>query len=157
MSKITPCLWFNGRAEEAIDFYTGIFKNSKTLKISHYGKNMPMPEGELLVATFELEGQEFMILNGGPHYKLSPAFSMMVNCEDQAEVDYFWDKLLEGGQADQCAWLTDKFGVSWQIVPKLMMQLMNDPDKTKVSRVMQAMMQMVKLDCAKLQAAYDGV
>jgi two-component system sensor histidine kinase QseC len=98
-----------------------------------------------------------MILNGGPHYKLSPAFSMMVNCEDQAEVDYFWDKLLEGGQADQCAWLTDKFGVSWQIVPKLMFRLMNDPDKTKVARVMQAMMQMVKLDCAKLQAAFDGV
>lgn len=156
MSKITPCLWFNGRAEEALEFYTGIFKNSKKLQISYYGKNMPMPEGEVLVATFELDGQAFMILNGGPHYKLSPAFSLMVSCEDQAEVDYFWDRLLEGGKADQCAWLTDKFGVSWQIVPQLMMQLMQDPDKTKVARVMQAMMQMVKLDCAKLQAAFDG-
>lgn len=156
MTKITPCLWFNGRAEEAIAFYTGIFKNSKRLTLSHYGNNMPMPEGEVLVATFELDGQEFMILNGGPHYKLSPAFSLMVACEDQAEVDYFWDKLLEGGKADQCAWLTDKFGVSWQIVPKLMFQLMQDPDPSKVARVMQAMMQMVKLDCAKLQAAYDG-
>jgi predicted 3-demethylubiquinone-9 3-methyltransferase (glyoxalase superfamily) len=155
MSKITPCLWFNGRAEEAIDFYTGIFKNSKKLQLSHYDKDMPMPEGDVLVAMFELDGQEIMILNGGPHYKLSPAFSLMVTCEDQAEVDYYWDKLLQGGQADQCAWLTDKFGVSWQIVPKLMFHLMHDPDKTKVARVMQAMMQMVKLDCAKLQAAYD--
>jgi predicted 3-demethylubiquinone-9 3-methyltransferase (glyoxalase superfamily) len=157
MPKITPCLWFNGRVEEAIDFYTGIFKDSKKLTIMHYGKNMPMPEGEVLVATFELDGQEIMILNGGPHQKLTPAFSLSVSCEDQAEVDYFWDKLVEGGQESQCAWLTDKFGVSWQIVPKLMVQLMHDPDKTKVARVMQAMMQMVKLDCAKLQAAYDGV
>ena len=157
MSKITPCLWFNGRAEEAIDFYTGIFKNSKKLTIAYYGKGMHLPEGEVLVATFELDGQEIMILNGGPHQKLTPAFSLSVSCEDQAEVDYFWDKLVAGGQEVQCAWLTDKFGVSWQIVPKLMVQLMHDPDKTKVARVMQAMMQMVKLDCAKLQAAYDGV
>jgi predicted 3-demethylubiquinone-9 3-methyltransferase (glyoxalase superfamily) len=157
MPKITPCLWFDGRVEEAIDFYTEIFKDSKKLTIMHYGKNMPMPEGEVLVATFELDGQEIMILNGGRHQKLTPAFSLSVSCEDQAEVDYFWDKLVEGGQESQCAWLTDKFGVSWQIVPKLMVQLMHDPDKTKVARVMQAMMQMVKLDCAKLQAAYDGV
>lgn len=157
MSKITPCLWFNGRAEEAIDFYTEIFKNSKMLKLSRYGKDMHMPEGEVLVATFVLDGQEIMILNGGPYQKLTPAFSLSVNCEDQAEVDYFWDKLVVGGQEMQCAWLTDKFGVSWQIVPKLMGQLMSDPDKTKVARVMQAMMLMVKLDCAKLQAAFDGV
>lgn len=156
MPKITPCLWFNGRAEEAVDFYTGIFKNSNKLRVLHYGKNMPMPEGDLLVATFELDGQEIMILNGGPHYKLTPAFSLSVGCEDQAEVDYFWEKLCEGGQESQCAWLTDKFGVSWQIVPKLMVRLMHDPDPIKVARVMQAMMQMVKLDCAKLQAAYDA-
>ena len=157
MTKITPCLWFNGRAEEAVAFYTGIFKNSKKLTIAHYGKNMHLPEGEVLVATFELDGQEIMILNGGPYQKLTPAFSLSVSCEDQAEVDYFWDKLVEGGQESQCAWLTDKFGVSWQIVPKLMVKLMHDPDPVKVSRVMQAMMQMVKLDCAVLQAAYDGV
>ena len=97
MNPITPCLWFNGRAEEAVEFYTGIFKNSKKLTITHYGKNMHLPEGEVLVATFELDGQEIMILNGGPYQKLTPAFSLSVSCEDQAEVDYFWDKLVEGG------------------------------------------------------------
>ena len=156
MSKITPCLWFNGRAEEAIDFYTGIFKNSKKLTIAYYGKGMHLPEGDVLVATFELDGQEIMILNGGPHQKLTPAFSLSVSCEDQAEVDYFWSKLVEGGQEVQCAWLTDKFGVSWQIVPTILPDLLRDKSAARRERVMKALLGMVKLDIKKLKEAYEG-
>lgn len=155
MHKITPFLWFNNQAEEAMNFYVSIFKNASALSVNRYGKGAPMPEGTVLTASFELDGQPFVALNGGPMYKFSPATSFVVNCENQAEVDYYWDKLSAGGKPNQCAWLNDKFGVSWQIVPKQLGQLLSDPDPIKAGRVMQAMMQMRKIDIAGLQRAYS--
>ncbi len=153
MQKITPFLWFDGQAEEAMNFYVSIFKNSKVVQSSRHGD---AGKGPFMVGTFSLEGQAIMVLNGGPHYKLTPAFSLMVNCEDQEEVDYYWDKLTEGGTEVQCGWLTDKFGVSWQVVPKKFRELMGRGDAEKNNRMMQALYGMKKLIIADLQKAYDG-
>jgi predicted 3-demethylubiquinone-9 3-methyltransferase (glyoxalase superfamily) len=156
MHRITPFLWFDGQAEEAMSFYVSIFKNAKVLSVNRYGKGAPMPEGTVLTASFELDGQRFVALNGGPMYKFSPATSFVVDCDTQAEVDYYWDKLGEGGKPNRCAWLDDKFGVTWQIVPKQLGQLLSDPDPVKAGRVMQAMMQMSKIDIAGLQRAANN-
>jgi len=131
MQKITPFLWFDGKAEEAADFYTSIFKNSKILNVARYGEAGPGPKGTVMMATFQLEGQEFMALNGGPHYTFSPAISFFVDCETQAEVDELWEKLSAGGAEVQCGWLKDKFGLSWQIIPRALMDLMQDKDPAK--------------------------
>jgi predicted 3-demethylubiquinone-9 3-methyltransferase (glyoxalase superfamily) len=154
MQKIIPCLWFNNQAEDAARFYTSIFKNSKLDQISYYGDAGPRLKGPVLTVTFEINGQEMMALNGGPEYKFTPAISLFVNCEDQQEVDYFWEKLSEGGEKGPCGWLTDKFGVSWQIVPTILGVLMSDKDEKKSARVLQAMLQMSKLDINALQKAY---
>jgi predicted 3-demethylubiquinone-9 3-methyltransferase (glyoxalase superfamily) len=157
MQKITPFLWFDGKAEEAMNFYVSIFKNAKVLSVSRSGDAGPGPKGSVFLCTFQIAGQEFHALNGGPMYQFTPAFSLYVDCETQAEVDDLWEKLTaDGGRPIQCGWLTDKFGLSWQIIPTILGQYMNDPDPVKAGRVMQAMFQMVKLDIAKLQAAYDG-
>ena len=156
MQKINPFLWFDGNAEEAAKFYTSIFKNSKIHTISRYGDAGPGPKGTAMVVTFELEGQQFLALNGGPQFKFTPALSLFVNCETQQEVDELWEKLSEGGRKDRCGWLQDKYGVSWQIIPTTLGQLMADPDPKKSSRVMQAMLQMDKIDIARLQQAYQG-
>ena len=153
MQKITPFLWFDGNAEEAMNFYTSIFRNAKAGSISRYGEAGPGPAGSVLTASFELEGLQFTALNGGPHFKFNEAISFHVACESQAEVDYFWDRLGAGGQIQQCGWLKDKFGVSWQIVPTALPRLLGDPDRTKANRVMQAMLQMKKLDIAALNRA----
>jgi predicted 3-demethylubiquinone-9 3-methyltransferase (glyoxalase superfamily) len=156
MQKITPFLWFDNNAEEAMNFYTSIFKNSKIGKVSRYGDAGPGPKGSVMVGTFTLDGQEFMALNGGPHYKLTPAFSLVVNCETQEEIDDFWEKLSAGGQVMQCGWLTDKFGLSWQIVPTVLGELMSSGDPGKSKRVMQALLKMDKLIIAELRRAYEG-
>jgi predicted 3-demethylubiquinone-9 3-methyltransferase (glyoxalase superfamily) len=156
MQKITPFLWFDGKAEEAMNFYTSIFKNSKVGKVSRYGEAGPGPKGTVMVATFELDGQEFLALNGGPQFTFSPAISFVVNCVTQEEVDQFWDKLSAGGSTQACGWLKDKFGVSWQVVPTALGQLLSDPDPVKSNRVMQAMLQMTKIDIEKLKRAYSG-
>ena len=156
MQKITPFLWFDGKAEEAAAFYTSIFKNSKTGTVNRYGEHGPGPKGSVMIATFHLDGQEFIALNGGPQFKFSPAISFVVNCDTQEEVDNFWEKLSDGGQKMQCGWLQDKFGVSWQIVPERLGELMSDDDDEKSGRVMQAMMKMVKIDIAQLERAYAG-
>lgn len=157
MQKITPCLWFNNQAEEAARFYTTIFKNSKLDQISYFGDAGPGPKGTVLTVTFQLNGQEIMALNGGPEYKFSPAISLFVNCEDQEEVDNYWEKLSEGGQKGQCGWLTDRYGVSWQIVPTILGILIGDKDERKAARVMQAMLQMTKLDINLLQKSYREI
>ncbi|HYS57280.1 MAG TPA: VOC family protein [Burkholderiales bacterium] len=154
MQKITPFLWFNDKAEEAMHFYVSIFKNSKVVSISRYGDAGPGPKGTVMVAAFQLDGQEFLALNGGPQFSFSPAVSFVVNCETQEEVDTFWAKLSEGGATQQCGWLQDKYGVSWQIVPTILGKLMQDKDAEKSKRVMQAMLQMTKIDIAGLQRAY---
>ena len=156
MQKITPFLWFDNQAEEAMNFYTSIFKNSRVLSVSRYGEAGPGPQGTVMSGTFQLEGQEFMALNGGPQFTFSPAISFFVNCETQAEVDDLWEKLSEGGETEQCGWLRDKFGLSWQIVPMVLGELLNDPDAEKARRVMEAMLQMVKLDIAGLEQAASG-
>ncbi|MGH9196183.1 MAG: VOC family protein [Acidimicrobiia bacterium] len=155
MQKITPCLWFDGKAEEAMNFYTSIFKNSKVGNVTRYGEAGPGESGSIMTATFEIEGQEFMALNGGPMFKFSPAISFIVHCKTQEEVDDFWAKLLEGGAPQQCGWLTDKFGVSWQIVPTILVEMMQDKDAEKTERVMQAILKMVKLDIKVLKQAYE--
>ncbi len=149
MPKITTFLWFDGNAEEAINLYTSIFKNSKILSVDRV-------RGEVFTATFELEGQQFMALNGGPMFKFTEAISLFVSCETQEEVDDLWTKLCEGGSPGRCGWLKDKFGLSWQIIPTTLGRLLADKDPAKSQRVMQAMLQMVKLDIQKLQQAYDG-
>jgi len=161
MQKITPFLWFDDQAEDAAKFYTSIFKNSKIGKIARYDKAgekaAGRPAGSVMTIEFQLEGQEFVALNGGPHFKFTEAISFVVNCETQEEVDYFWQKLTaDGGQESQCGWLKDKFGVSWQIVPTILPELLSDKDATKSERVMKAMLKMVKLDIAKLKAAAQG-
>jgi predicted 3-demethylubiquinone-9 3-methyltransferase (glyoxalase superfamily) len=155
MQKITPFLWFDNQAEEAMNFYISVFKNSKVITVNRYGDSGPGPKGTVMTASFLLDGQEFVALNGGPVYKISPAISFVVNCETQPEVDDMWDKLTAGGQEVQCGWLTDKFGVSWQIVPTVLVKLLSDPDPVKAGRVMQAMMKMKKIDIATLQRAQD--
>jgi predicted 3-demethylubiquinone-9 3-methyltransferase (glyoxalase superfamily) len=156
MQKIRPFLWFNDNAEEAVNFYVATFKNSKVLSMNRYGDAGPGPKGSVMSATFVLEGQEFFALNGGPKYKFTPAISLFVNCETQAEVDDLWAKLTAGGREDACGWLTDKFGLSWQIIPSALMRLMGDKDPKKAAKVMQAMLKMVKIDIAALQKAYDS-
>jgi predicted 3-demethylubiquinone-9 3-methyltransferase (glyoxalase superfamily) len=157
MQKLTTCLWFNGNAGEAADFYTSVFKNSKIGKISRYGKGAPMPEGTVMVATFEVQGHEFMALNGGPQYSFTPAISLVVHCDTQEEIDDYWTKLTaDGGKEVQCGWLTDKFGISWQIVPSILGELMSGNDPARSQRVMQALWQMMKLDIGKLKQAYEG-
>lgn len=156
MQKITPFLWFNDNAEEAMNHYLAIFKNSKVVNISRYGAAGPRPAGSFMSGTFLLEGQEFIVLNGGPMFQFSPAISLFVKCETQAELDHYWEKLLDGGRPQQCGWLQDRFGVSWQIVPVVLGGMLNDPDAAKAQRVMQAMLQMVKLDIPKLKAAAKG-
>ena len=156
MQKITPFLWFNNNAGEAIDHYTSIFKNSKTINVYRYGKTGPMPKGTVMTGTIELEGQQFMLLNAGPMYSFTPAISLFVNCETQEEVDYYWDRLTEGGKESRCGWLEDKFGLSWQIVPSVLGALLGDPDRDRADRAMGAMMQMGKLDIAALKSAADG-
>jgi predicted 3-demethylubiquinone-9 3-methyltransferase (glyoxalase superfamily) len=153
MQKITPFLTFAYEAEEAMNFYLGIFKDAKVISVTRYGKNTPMPDGTVMTANFELFGQKFVALNVGPMFQFTPAISFVVDCEDQAEVDYYWGKLSAGGKPMQCAWLTDKFGVTWQIVPKRLMELMNNPDPAKAGRVMQAMMKMGKIIIADLERA----
>ena len=156
MQKITPFLWFNDNAEDAINFYTSIFKNSRVINLSRYGEGAPVPSGTLMNGTFQIEGQEFMVLNGGPHFKFNEAISLFVDCESQAEVDELWGKLTEGGEEGNCGWLKDKFGVSWQIIPRALGELLNAPDPDQAQRVMQAMLQMKKIEVEKLQQAYDG-
>lgn len=156
MQKIVTNLWFDGRVEEALEFYTSIFPNSRVKSISRYGEAGPGQKGEIMVANFELEGQEFTIINGGPGFPHSPAMSLAVNCESQAEVDELWEKLADGGKHDQCGWLTDRFGVSWQIVPTALERLLEDEDEARRERVMTAMLAMTKLDIAALERAYHG-
>lgn len=154
MTKITPFLWFDNQAEEAITFYTGIFKNAKVLNISRYGEGAPTPSGTVMTATIELEGQQLTFLNGGPMFKFTEAISLFVNCKDQAEVDYFWEKLTaDGGEESQCGWLKDKFGLSWQIVPDELGALLGNPDPEKAARAMAAMLKMRKLDIEALRNA----
>ena len=155
MQKISPFLWFNGNAEEAMNFYVSIFKNSKILGVARYGDAGPGPKGTLMAATFQLEGQEFQALNGGPQYSFTPAISLFVNCETQEEVDELWTKLTAGGEESQCGWLKDKFGLSWQIIPSVLRKLLGDKDARKSQRVMKAMLQMRKIDIKGLQQAYD--
>lgn len=157
--KITPFLWFDNNAEEAMNFYTSIFKNSKIGNISRYGdeaaKVSGMPKGSVMTATFELEGQQFMVINGGPIFKFTEAISLFVNCETQEEVDELWEELTEGGEESRCGWLKDKYGLSWQIIPSTLGQMLNDPDPAKSKRVMHAMLQMSKIDINTLKQAYD--
>lgn len=154
--KITPCLWFDGRIEEAVDYYVSVFGDARIVATMHYGEAGPLPKGSVLSMTFELEGQEFMALNGGMRFDYTPAVSFFVSCETQAEVDHFWDKLSAGGQEQQCGWVADKFGLSWQIVPTALGRLLGDEDAEKSQRVMKAMLQMRKLDIAGLERAYAG-
>lgn len=154
MQKITPFLWFDHQAEEAMNFYIPIFKNSKVLTVNRYGDAGPGPKGSVMTASFLLDGQEFIALNGGPAFQITPAISFVVNCETQQEVDAFWEQLSADGREEQCAWLTDKFGVSRQIVPKVLVKLLNDPDPLKAQRVMSAMLKMKKIDIATLERAY---
>jgi len=156
MQKITPFLWYDGNAEEAANFYVSIFKNSKMGKISRYGDAGPGPKGSVMSVTFQIEGQEFFALNGGPHFKFTPAISFFVNCETQQEVDDLWEKLSAGGRTDRCGWLQDKFGLSWQIIPTVLGQLLGDKDPQRAKRAMQAMLQMTKIDINKLQQAAEA-
>lgn len=157
MQKITPFLWFDGQAEEAMNLYTSIFENSKVLKVARYPKGSPAPEGSVMTAQFELNGVEFIALNAGPHFKFTEAISFVVNCDTQEEIDEKWEKLTaNGGQEQPCGWLKDKFGLSWQIVPPILSKLMTDKEPQKAERVMKAMMKMKKIIIADLQKAYDG-
>jgi predicted 3-demethylubiquinone-9 3-methyltransferase (glyoxalase superfamily) len=155
MQKITPCLWFDTEGEEAANFYTAIFKNSRILEVSRYGEAGPRPAGTVMVVSFELDGQEFTALNGGPEFTFNEAVSFQVNCESQQEVDDFWDRLCEGGEPGPCGWLKDKYGVSWQIIPTALNELLNDPDPDKSQRAMKAMLQMGKIDIEALRQAAD--
>jgi len=155
MQKITTFLWFNGQAEEAMHFYVSIFKNSKVLSVTRYGDAGPGPKGSVMSATFQLEGQTFYALNGGPQYTFTPAISLFVSCETQVEVDELWEKLLQGGRPNRCGWLQDKYGLSWQIIPAALGKMLGDKDPQKANRVMQAMLQMDKIDVKRLQQAYN--
>ncbi len=154
MQKITPFLWFDGRAEEAMNFYTTVFKNAKVGNVSRYGEAGPGTKGSVMSATYELEGQQFYALNGGPQFSFTPAVSFYVDCKTQEEVDYYWEKLSEGGRKDRCGWLQDKFGLSWQIVPSILSELLHGMNAEKSQKVMKAMMQMDKLNIQQLKDAY---
>src|SRR5256885_13568809 len=157
MQKITPFLWFDNNAEQAAEFYVSVFKNSKILNVSRYGDAGPGPKGSVMVVNFQLAGQEFTALNGGPLFKFSEAFSLVVNCENQQEIDEYWRKLTaNGGSESQCGWLKDRFGFSWQVVPTALGKLMSDKDPRRASRVMQALLQMKKIDIATLEEAAEG-
>jgi predicted 3-demethylubiquinone-9 3-methyltransferase (glyoxalase superfamily) len=154
--KITPFLWFDGKAEEAANFYVSVFRNSKILKIARYGEAGPGPKGSVMTVVFSLDGQEFIALNGGPNFKFTEAISFSVDCETQAEVDEFWEKLSAGGEQGPCGWLKDKYGLSWQVNPSVLGEMMTDPDPAKSKRVMEAMLQMKKIDIAGLRRAYEA-
>jgi len=154
--KITPMLWFDDNAEEAVNHYISIFKNSRIVNIAHCGEAVSRPKGSVLTIGFELEGQAFVALNGGPIHKFSEAISLVVNCQTQEEVDELWDKLSDGGQKGPCAWLKDKFGVSWQVVPTALIEMLRDEDEAKSARVMRAMMRMGKIDIGELKRAYEA-
>ena len=156
MQKITPFLWFDNNAEEAASFYVSVFKNSKFLNVARYGDAGPGPKGSVMTIEFELNGQEFIALNAGPTFKFTEAISFVVNCETQEEVDYYWERLSEGGEKSRCGWLKDKFGLSWQVTPTILGKLMADKDPQKSKRVMERMLQMDKLDIEPLQRAYEG-
>jgi predicted 3-demethylubiquinone-9 3-methyltransferase (glyoxalase superfamily) len=156
MQKITPFLWFDNNAEEAVNFYASIFKDAKILEVVRYGEAGPGPEGTAMTVSFELFGQEFIALNGGPHFKFNEAISFSVNCETQEEVDEFWEKLTDGGTESRCGWLKDKYGLSWQVNPSILGKMLNDTDPQKAKRVMEAMLQMDKFDIPTLQRAYEG-
>jgi predicted 3-demethylubiquinone-9 3-methyltransferase (glyoxalase superfamily) len=156
MQKITPFLWFDGQAEEAMNHYVSIFKNSRITGVTRYGDAGPGPKGTVMSVTFQLEGQEFIALNGGPEFKFTEAISLFVNCETQEEVDELWAKLSEGGEKQRCGWLKDKFGLSWQIVPAALGRMLQDEDPERSKRVMEAMLQMDKIEISRLQQAYDG-
>ena len=156
MQKIVPFLWFNDNAEEAMNLYVSIFKSSKVLNVTRYGDAGPGPKGSVMSATFQLEGQDFYALNSGPHYKFTPAISLFVNCTTQEEVDELWEKLSEGGSIQQCGWLQDKYGLSWQIIPTILGEMLGDKDPKKSQSVMKAMLQMTKIDMKALREAYDA-
>ena len=156
MQKIRPFLWFDDKAEEAVNFYVSVFKNSKVVSMNRYGEAGPGAKGMVMSATFQLEGQDFMALNGGPQFKFTPAISLFVNCETQQEVDELWEKLSEGGRKDRCGWLQDKYGLSWQIIPSVLVKMLGDKDREKANRVMKAMLQMSKIEIEGLKQAYDG-
>jgi predicted 3-demethylubiquinone-9 3-methyltransferase (glyoxalase superfamily) len=156
MQKITPFLWFNTSAEEAMDFYVSVFKDSKVLSITRYGEGGPGPKGTVMTVKILLEGQEFVLLNGGPQFSFSQAISFVVNCESQKEVDWYWEKLSDGGEKQPCGWLKDKYGVSWQIVPVVLQEMLNDADLQKTQRVMTAMLRMGKIDISVLEQAYHN-
>ncbi len=155
MPKITPCLWFDDNAQEAVNFYISIFKNSKITGVARYGDAGPGPKGSVMTIKFKLDGQEFLALNGGPHFKFTEAISLIVNCETQKEIDEMWEKLSKGGQEVQCGWLKDKYGLSWQIVPTILGKMMQDKDAQKSNRVMKAILQIKKLDIKILKQAYE--
>jgi predicted 3-demethylubiquinone-9 3-methyltransferase (glyoxalase superfamily) len=155
MQKITPYLWFDDNAEEAVNFYVSVFKNAKIGSVTRYGDARPGTQGKVMTMTFELEGLEFVALNGGPHFKFTEAISLFVNCATQAEVDELWEKLSAGGEEQQCGWLKDKYGLSWQIIPQALMDLMQDKDPAKAQRVLEAMLKMIKIDIAALRRAYE--
>ena len=155
MQKITTFLWFDAQAEEAANYYVSMFKNSKILNMSHYGEGGPRPKGSVLVVEFQLDGQKFLALNGGPHFKFTEAISLMVNCETQQEIDEMWEKLSTGGEKSQCGWLKDKYGLWWQVVPTVLSQMLEGKDSEKANRVMKEVMQMNKLDTKRMQQAYD--
>ena len=155
MQKITPFLWFDSQAEEAAKFYTSIFKNSKITDVARYTEGSPGPVGSVMTVQFELNGQAFVALNGGPHYKITPAISFVVNCDTQAEINHFWNAFARNGEEVQCGWITDKFGVSWQVVPSNLGDLLNSDHPEKAAAVMKALMSMIKLDLNVLQKAYD--
>jgi len=155
MQKITPFLWFDGKAEDAMNFYVSIFKNSKVVRVTRFGDAGPGPKGAVMSATFQLEGQEFFALNGGPQFQFTPAISLFVNCETQQEVDELWEKLSAGGEKNRCGWLRDKYGLSWQIIPTALGEMLGDRDPAKANRVMNAMLQMDKIDIKGLRQAYD--
>jgi predicted 3-demethylubiquinone-9 3-methyltransferase (glyoxalase superfamily) len=154
--RITPFLWFDGNAEEAARFYVSVFKNSKIVTTARYGDAGPGPKGSVMTVVFSLDGQEFIGLNGGPHFKFTEAVSFSVDCKTQEEVDYYWDKLSAGGEPSQCGWLKDKFGLSWQVNPGVLGEMLSDPDPAKAKRVMEAMLKMKKIDIAALKRAYAG-
>lgn len=156
MQKISTCLWFDHQAEEAVNFYTSIFNNSKVLETAYYNEEGRGEPGKVMTIVFEIEGQRFMALNGGPEFNFTHAISFMIDCKTQDEVDYYWDRLLEGGEEEQCGWLRDKFGVSWQIIPSIIGELLQDKDPERSKRVMKALMSMVKPDIELMQRAFDG-
>jgi predicted 3-demethylubiquinone-9 3-methyltransferase (glyoxalase superfamily) len=154
MKGITPFLWFDNNAQEAVDFYCSIFKDSRIIETTTYGEGGPGPKGSVMTISFELQRREFVVINGGPTYQLNPAFSMVVNCETQDEIDYYWEQFTKDGREVQCGWVTDKFGLSWQVVPVVLFEMLQDPDEERRERVMKAMLGMVKLDIAGLKEAY---